>query len=200
VLDLEPWQVDLRQPWADGDAPFKPMPGRASLRLRARHRLQGIEAVNADLAGRTINVAGVLAAFGARIAGEGVLHGPLLMHNASPDYRNLWIGSNVHLGRGVILDLTANLQIQSEATVSMGVTILTHTSVGDRPLRDELPDQSLPTIVGRGAYVGANATILAGCDIGDRGIVAAGAVVTRPVPPGAKVGGVPAHELRAPDQ
>src|SRR4051812_39392023 len=68
VLDLEPWQVDLRQPWADGDAWFKPMPGRASLRLRARHRLQGIEAVNADLAGRTINVAGVLAAFGARIA------------------------------------------------------------------------------------------------------------------------------------
>ena len=49
------------------------------------------------------------------------------------------------------------------------------------------------TVVGRGATIGANATIVCGATIGVYAFVAAGAVVTRNVPPHAVVVGVPAR-------
>jgi acetyltransferase-like isoleucine patch superfamily enzyme len=47
-------------------------------------------------------------------------------------------------------------------------------------------------VIGRDVWLGANTVVLAGVTIGDGAIVAAGAVVTKDVPPGAIVGGVPA--------
>lgn len=49
------------------------------------------------------------------------------------------------------------------------------------------------THIGRGASIGANATIVCGVTIGDHAFVGAGAVVTRDVPPFAMVFGVPAR-------
>jgi UDP-2-acetamido-3-amino-2,3-dideoxy-glucuronate N-acetyltransferase len=51
----------------------------------------------------------------------------------------------------------------------------------------------LPTVVKRGASIGANATILPGLTIGEGAMVGAGAVVTKDVPPGATVKGNPAR-------
>jgi acetyltransferase-like isoleucine patch superfamily enzyme len=48
------------------------------------------------------------------------------------------------------------------------------------------------TVIGKGASIGANATILPGVHIGEDAFVAAGAVVTKDVPPGRIVKGVPA--------
>ena len=50
-----------------------------------------------------------------------------------------------------------------------------------------------PTRVGRGATIGANATIMCRVTIGEYAFVAAGAVVTRDVAPFARVAGVPAR-------
>ena len=49
--------------------------------------------------------------------------------------------------------------------------------------------------VGRDCWIGAHALIMD--DIGDQAVVAAGAVVTRPVPPAMIVAGVPARAVRA---
>src|SRR5213596_928634 len=49
-----------------------------------------------------------------------------------------------------------------------------------------------PTLVRRGASIGANATIVCGTTLGEYSFVGAGAVVTRDVPPYALVAGVPA--------
>ena len=50
--------------------------------------------------------------------------------------------------------------------------------------------------IGNDVWIGARATILNGCRIGDGAVVAAGAVVTKDVPPYTIVGGVPAKVIR----
>jgi acetyltransferase-like isoleucine patch superfamily enzyme len=157
--------------------------------------LPGIESINQVLLRRTRGVSAVLRQFGARIEGHCVIHGPLLIHNAKQNYANLQIGENAHVGRGVLLDLTGGISIESNATVSMGATVLTHEDVGARPLARRHPRRVEPTRIGAGAYVGANATILAGCHVGREAVVGAGAVVTRPVPDLAVVAGVPARVI-----
>ena len=134
--------------------------------------------------------------FGAEVALPSVIHGPLVVHGASTNYSHLRLGSNVHVGRLAFLDLTGALTIEADATVSMGATILTHADVGGRPLSSEYPRHVSETRVGNGSYIGANATVLAGCHVGRRAVVGAGAVVTQQVPDEAVVGGVPARELR----
>ncbi len=52
------------------------------------------------------------------------------------------------------------------------------------------------TVVGRGASIGANATILAGVHIGDTAMIGAGSVVVKDVPKNAVVAGNPAKILR----
>jgi UDP-2-acetamido-3-amino-2,3-dideoxy-glucuronate N-acetyltransferase len=63
--------------------------------------------------------------------------------------------------------------------------------VGHRLQRKDL----VPTRVGRGASVGANATIVCGISIGQFALVGAGAVVTRDVPAHALVVGNPASRV-----
>jgi virginiamycin A acetyltransferase len=53
-----------------------------------------------------------------------------------------------------------------------------------------------PCIIGKHVWIGAGATILRGCNVGDYSIIAAGAVVTKDVEPNTIVGGVPAKLIR----
>jgi UDP-2-acetamido-3-amino-2,3-dideoxy-glucuronate N-acetyltransferase len=59
----------------------------------------------------------------------------------------------------------------------------------------ERKDEFRDTRVGKGATIGANATIICGNDLGEYSFVAAGAVVTHDVPPHALVAGVPAERV-----
>jgi acetyltransferase-like isoleucine patch superfamily enzyme/dTDP-4-dehydrorhamnose 3,5-epimerase-like enzyme len=61
------------------------------------------------------------------------------------------------------------------------------------PRSRQHPDRYTPTVVRRGASIGANATILPGITIGEQAMVGAGSVVTRSVPPNAIVTGNPAR-------
>jgi len=176
------------------------MPSRAELgrlALRLRHRYGGIEAVNRQLL-LADRVEDILRTFGADVAAGTVLHGPLVIHNAAGGYSNLRVGANVHLGRLVVLDLAAPIELAADCTVSMGATILTHSDVGDGPLAARHPRVVEAARIGEGSYLGANVTVLAGCHVGREAVVGAGAVVTRSVPDGAVVGGVPARPLDAP--
>lgn len=53
-----------------------------------------------------------------------------------------------------------------------------------------------PIVIGNDVWIGANAVILPGVNIGDGAVIAAGAVVTKDVEPYAIVGGVPAKLIR----
>ena len=103
-------------------------------------------------------------------------------------------------------------KIQSHTFICEGVTIedevmVAHgvMSINDRDPYAVNPDGSIqtdkdwtciPTVVKKGASIGSNATILCGVTIGQGALVAAGAVVTRDVPPGTIVAGNPAKVLK----
>lgn len=59
-------------------------------------------------------------------------------------------------------------------------------------LAELYPAMTAPVVIGANVWVGANATVLPGVTIGDMSVVAAGAIVTKDIPPGVLVAGNPA--------
>ena len=115
------------------------------------------------------------------------------------------VGRNCNIGKDVYIDAGAvvgdRVKIQNGVSVYRGVVIEDDAFVGphavftnDRYPRSFNEDWELvPTLVRRGASIGANATIVCGVTIGRYAMVAAGAVVTRDVPDHGLVAGVPAR-------
>jgi UDP-2-acetamido-3-amino-2,3-dideoxy-glucuronate N-acetyltransferase len=116
------------------------------------------------------------------------------------------IGARCVLGQSVFVAAAAvvgdGCRIQNNVSIYDGVALDQDVFVGPaatftnvRTPRAHINQRSafLQTAVGRGATIGANATIVCGVTIGAHAFVAAGAVVTRDVPAHALVSGVPAR-------
>lgn len=73
---------------------------------------------------------------------------------------NLTIGNNVHIGKGVLLDLSESITIEDNCTISMGVRILTHMNVGDSALKEDYPKRSGPIWIEESVYLGAQSLVL----------------------------------------
>ena len=95
-------------------------------------------------------------------------------------------------------DLIDDAEIRIGARVMLGprVTIATAGHPLDPALRSTAAQFSAVVTIEDEVWVGANATVLPGVTIGRGSVVAAGAVVTRSVPPMRVVGGVPARVVR----
>jgi acetyltransferase-like isoleucine patch superfamily enzyme len=143
----------------------------------------------------------VLRRYGAKV-GEGVrFRSPLVFHNShvqSPAYyQNLTVGNYCYFGRELFLDLQDKILVEDQVTISHRVMILTHTDAGDSPLQETIvPTSQAPVVIRRGAYIGAQVTILQGVEIGEQAVVGAGAVVTKSVPAHTLAAGVPAKVLK----
>jgi acetyltransferase-like isoleucine patch superfamily enzyme len=116
---------------------------------------------------------------------------------------NPWGGSirlarRVWLGPYVVIYGHGGVEIGEQTLVSMHCTILSsnHAMPAMGTLIRDMPDELRPTKIGRDVWIGANAVILGGVKIGNGAVVAAGAVVTKDVEPGAVVAGVPACLIR----
>lgn len=139
----------------------------------------------------------VLRSFGATIAPDVDLRQPMIIHNPQNRLADLSIGSQTHIGKDSLLDLTGPITIGSTVTLAMRVTIITHLDTFYSPLRVKaLPSVIEGVVIEDGAYIGAGATILHGIRIGRCAVVAAGAVVTKDVPAYTVVGGIPARIIR----
>lgn len=77
---------------------------------------------------------------------------------------NLSIGNNVHIGKSVLLDLSAKIEIQDNCTISMGSKILTHQNFGDSSLGKNYPVESSPIVIEENVYIGANGLVLHSTD------------------------------------
>lgn len=109
--------------------------------------------------------------------------------------QNVYIGSNVKIGNDV--------KIQNNVSIYEGVTLEDGVFCGpscvftnDLSPRARFPkgrENFVKTLVKEGATIGANATIVCGNTIGKNAMIAAGAVVTKDVPEGKLVVGVPAQ-------
>lgn len=165
--------------------------------------IYGSEGVNVPLMFMpTQAIAPTLRAFGARIGRDVRFRSPVVIHNGRADrghyYENLRVGDQCYLGRELFLDIQDKIVIEDQVTISHRVMILTHTDAGASPLSNQqIPISQAPVIIRRGAYIGANATILQGVEIGESSIVGAGAVVTRSVLPSTVVAGVPARVIKS---
>jgi UDP-2-acetamido-3-amino-2,3-dideoxy-glucuronate N-acetyltransferase len=86
-------------------------------------------------------------------------------------------------------------RVTIEDEVFLGLNVVFTNDLVPRATRKKGPDELLPTLVRRGATVGANATVVCGTIIGEHAFVAAGAVVTGDVPGHALVAGNPARRI-----
>jgi UDP-2-acetamido-3-amino-2,3-dideoxy-glucuronate N-acetyltransferase len=100
--------------------------------------------------------------------------------------------------------LGKNVKVQNNVSIYTGVTCdddvflgpsMVFTNVINPRSAIARRDKFVPTHVGRGASIGANATIVCGNDIGEFAFIGAGAVVTKAVPPYALVVGNPARQI-----
>ncbi len=118
------------------------------------------------------------------------------------------IGQNCVLGQNVLVgpDVTIgnNVKIQNNVSVYTGVELeddvfcgpsMVFTNVVNPRSHVSRKDEFQPTLVRRGATIGANATVVCGNEIGAYAFVGAGAVITRDVPAYALMVGKPARRI-----
>ena len=136
---------------------------------------------------------------GARVGRGTIVHDVRFFNLYRRGMGGLEIGDECFLGDECLLDLAEGIRLERQVTLAERVVILTHMNVGyhDHPLQAHFPAQAAPVVIGRGSFIGANATLLPGTRIGAGSFVAAGSVVTADVPPATLVAGVPARAVRS---
>jgi len=116
--------------------------------------------------------------------------------------RDCTLGQNVYIGDGVTIG--DRVKVQNNVSVQTGVTIEDDVFLGPSCVFTNVSvprsficrhDAFEPTLVKRGASVGANVTVVCGCSLGRYSFVGAGATVTRDIPDFAMVYGCPARPV-----
>ena len=118
------------------------------------------------------------------------------------------IGENCNLGQNVVVSpevtLGNNVKVQNNVSIYTGVICeddvflgpsMVFTNVINPRSAIKRREEYLKTVVGKGATIGANATIVCGNDIGAFAFIGAGAVITKEVPPYALIVGNPGKQV-----
>ena len=122
--------------------------------------------------------------------------------------QNAVLGDNCNVGQNVVISpdvvLGKNVKVQNNVSIYTGVVCDDDVFLGPSMVFTNITnprsavirrDAYEKTYVGKGASIGANATIVCGNDIGSYALIGAGAVVTKSVKPYALLVGNPAKQL-----
>jgi UDP-2-acetamido-3-amino-2,3-dideoxy-glucuronate N-acetyltransferase len=118
------------------------------------------------------------------------------------------IGESCNIGQNVVISpsvqLGRNVKIQNNVSVYTGVICeddvflgpsMVFTNVINPRSHVNRKSEYAPTLVRKGASIGANATVVCGNEIGEYALIGAGSVITKPVKPFALVVGNPARQI-----
>ena len=103
-----------------------------------------------------------------------------------------------HTRIGLHNTIIGPVTIGSHVNLAQGITVtaLNHNFEDSDKLIDEQGVSTTPVTIGDDIWIGANAVVLPGVTIGAHSVVAAGAVVTKDIPPHSLVAGVPAKIIK----
>jgi acetyltransferase-like isoleucine patch superfamily enzyme len=131
--------------------------------------------------------------FGALVRKRGI--GCVCHWNARLKYPdNISLGDYVVIGANASIGAHSTIVIGDRVRISQDVVIETaglDFSKGPPPYEH----RSSPIVIEEGVWIGARAIVLGGVRVGAHAVIAAGAVVTKDIPAGTIVGGVPARPL-----
>ncbi len=118
--------------------------------------------------------------------------------HAAPE---LTVGDDTFIGHGCGLFVADSVRIGNHVLIAGGVRIADFDghpidAVRRRAKEPTPPEGIRPIVIGDDVWIGTGAMILKGVTIGDRSIVAAGAVVAKDVPPDVVVAGNPARVVK----
>ena len=109
-------------------------------------------------------------------------------------------GKNISIGKDVFINSGCHFQDQGGITIGdsalIGHNVVLATINHGLDPAENRKNHYVPIRIGKHVWIGSNATVLPGVTIGDWAVVAAGAVVTKDVPPYTVAGGVPARVLK----
>ena len=108
--------------------------------------------------------------------------------------RFISLGKNVFINHGCSFLDIGGITIEDDVQIGPRVNLTSENHPLDPGDRKTVILQ--PILIKRNAWIGAGATILPGVTIGENAVVAAGAVVSRDVPPNTVVAGIPAKVVK----
>ncbi|WP_421827027.1 DapH/DapD/GlmU-related protein [Larkinella sp.] len=108
--------------------------------------------------------------------------------------RFITLGKNVFINHACSFLDIGGIKIEDEVQIGPRVNMTSENHPLDPADRQTLIPK--PVVIKRNAWIGAGATILPGVTVGENAVVAAGAVVSRDVPPNTVVAGVPAKVIK----
>lgn len=112
--------------------------------------------------------------------------------------QGLSVGNNVSIHDACYLDAVGGLNIGNNVSIAHQTSIITFNHTWEdvtQPIKYN-PIQTASVVISDDVWVGCGVRIMPGVTIGKRAVIAAGSVVTRDVPAGVIVAGVPARIIK----
>ena len=109
--------------------------------------------------------------------------------------KNITVGKNVFINSGCCFQDQGGITIGDGALIGHQVVLATLNHDLNPERRKSM--KAAPFVIGKNVGISPHATVLAGVSIGDNAVIAAGAVVTKDVPPMTVVAGIPAKTVKS---